>query len=137
MDFKQTENLLKAVREICSPNISIVPLKRRKLLMIIKFPPQDINLDDWSTWFIHPLHWEKIYWVIKKEEDVGRWRFLYCCGNKFVLYAPDLGINVLSGARFKMCYDVYGYEDRCKYVGECADIEQLVSFLTENTPIGF
>lgn len=136
MDFK-AENLLKAVREICSPNISIVPLKRRKQLMIIKYPHEDVDLDDWADLRVRPLHWGEIHPLVKKEDDVGRWRFLYCCGNKFVLYAPDVGANVLSDARLGMCYDVYGYEDRRKYVGECADIEQLVSFLTENTPKGF
>lgn len=129
--------LLKAVREICSPNISIVPIKRCKQLMIIKYPHEDVYLDDWAVLRVHPLHWGKIYPLIEKEEKVGCFRFLYCCGNKFVLYVPDLGINVLGGVRFGVCYDVYGYENRRKYVGECADIEKLVSFLTENTPKGF
>lgn len=132
MDTKQNENLLEVVRNTCPFDVSIIPTKHQKQLMIIKYPPQDIDLDDWAITSVHPLYWDKIYPLIKKEESYLRIRCLHYCGNKFVLYIPDFGLNILDNVNFQICYDSYGHESQHKYVGKCSDINQLISFLTEN-----
>lgn len=133
MITKQIEHLIAEIKKVCSFDIRIVPVKRRKLLLVIKYPSQggEVDLHDWAVSQVHPLHWEKIYPLIKKEGYPIVIRSLYCCDDNFVFYSPDFGFDVFCDADFPICYDSYGYEYRHKYVGNRTDVSQLITFLQE------
>lgn len=134
MDIKQIENLIAAIKKNCPYDVSIVPTKHRKLLLIVNYSSQNINLDNWAVSLVHPLHWNKIYPLIEKEGHPITIRSLYFCDDKFVLYTPDFGPDILSNVDFPIQYESYGYESRHKYVGNCANVKQLITFLKEKAP---
>lgn len=135
MNTNQIENLLEAIKEVCPFDINILSTRRRILLMIIKYPYQeDFELNEWAIVNVCFLHWDKINPLIKKYSLPIR--CLYCYDNNFVLFSPDLGVgrNILYNAEFPVDYNEYGFGEHHNYVGVCLDINQLISFLTQNTP---
>lgn len=129
MESKKIKKLLAEVKNICPLDVSVMPACRGKFLMVIKYPPREVDLHDWAIEEVHSLQWRKIFPLINKAGFAIR--TLYCCDNKFVLYVPMLGINVLYGAEFSIQYECFGYEERSKYVGTCEDIDRLTAFLKE------
>ena len=67
MDTNQIENLLEAIKQVCSLDISILSTRRQIFLMVIKYPYQEnFELNEWAIVNICPLHWKKINPLIKK-----------------------------------------------------------------------
>ncbi len=133
MDTNQIENLLEAIKQVCSLDISILSTRRQIFLMVIKYPYQEnFELNEWAIVNICPLHWDKINPLIKKHSLPIR--CLYCYDNNFVLFSPDLGRDILGNVKIPIDYNSYGFENNHHYVGDCRDINQLISFLTQNTP---
>lgn len=139
MENEQIKKLETAIKDIC-PNeleISIIPTKHQRQLVIIKYPPQVIDETDWAISEVSELHWDKIYPLFKKFGG-NSLRGLYCCGNNFVLYSPDLNLaNPLRKFTDPILYESFGYDERRKFVGNCKDMSCLISFLTQTPRLCF
>ena len=129
MDANKIENLAAEIKKICPLDVTVVSAGRRKFLMVIKYPPREVDLHDWAIEEVHSLQWRKIFPLINKAGLAIR--TLYCCGSRFVLYSPDFGVDIFCRAGFPIQYDCFGYEERYKYVGTCEDVDSLITFLKE------
>ena len=130
----EQEKLLEQLQAICPREctVKILQTKRRGniQLIVICYPQEEITptygLDDWAIDEILPLHLDKIFPLI---EELGyRYRAIYCCGDNFVFYTPHNSVfRKFSGAMNGICYGEHEYQ---KYVGVCADIKELIGYLT-------
>ena len=129
---QQIEELLPEIKNICPAecDVTIVPAKylKSRRLIIIRFPEQDINLDSWAAAQVYPLR-KKVNAVL---EEPKKFREIYCCGNKFVFYSPFI-LHVLKKFQGHLDYKTRSSHGWHQYIGECQNIDELITFLTEET----
>ncbi len=126
------------IKSVCPKDcqVEVLPTKRRgnTKLVVVKYPPETISknfdIDDWAIEGIHPLHHDKIRPL---QNPAGAYRTIYCCGDNFVFYTPFGGVfRKFSG---RLNYEVYGDMEYQKYVGNCADVNKLITYLTTVTDV--
>lgn len=118
------EKVLTAIKEACPRDckVSVCKTARSVNLIIIDYRYTDVDIDEWTIERVYPLNWE----IGRKITNPGDYRLLYCCGNKFVFYSPFEG--VFSGFDDLLNYEVFDNEFQHKYVGECREITNLVTY---------
>lgn len=129
---QQIEELLPTIKSICPAdcNVTIVPSKylKSRRIIIIRFPEQNINLDSWAAAQVYPLR-KKVNAVL---EEPKKFREIYCCGNKFVFYSPFI-LRILQRFQGSLEYKTLSSHGWHQYIGECQNIDELITFLTEET----
>lgn len=86
MEKYQIKIFLTAIKNVCPAEYkaTITPTQYRNTiyLAVIKYPLQEIDLDDWAIMSVYPLHFEKINPLLQEN---GNLRVIYCYANKFVI----------------------------------------------------
>lgn len=133
----EIKNLQSSIQKFCPQGVevSIVPTMRRLYLVVIKYPPQ-VDIDDWALSLVN-FHWNIIIPLFRNSVLNGKLRSLYCCDNEFVFYCPDLSGYVLRKFGAPIVYESYGYGETHKYIGNCKNIDDLISFLTQTLHLIF
>ncbi len=129
--------LLKIIRSVCPKNCIVKSLSTRRKgnpdLVVVKFPANMITrgctVYDWEIEQTHDLHHSKIRPLKLPEGD----RMFYYCGEFFVFYSPYDGF--LKDFGKYTTYKVFGEYEYQRYVGECCDINKLLSYLTDTEDI--
>ena len=108
----------------------------RKLIVVRGFSAGG-DLDYWSIEIVYPI-WHKMLEILERYDGGMRdFRLLFVRGNQFMLHSPDVGFGAVFREFHKpISIDVYGYEDRRHYVGECQKIIDVVEYL-QQTEIWF
>ena len=129
-----------ALKGVCPKDctVEILPTRRRGniRLVVVKYPSETINerfdIDDWAIEKIHLLHHDKVRPLL---QPAGAFRTIYCCGNRFVFYSPQCG--VFSKFDGHLGYEGYGDMEYQKYVGNCTDINEVITYLTTRSDVFF
>ena len=114
------------IKSVCPKDcqVEVLPTKRRETIS------KNFDIDDWAIERIHPLHHDKIRPL---QNPAGAYRTIYCCGDNFVFYTPfGCVFRKFSG---RLNYEVYGDMEYQKYVGNCADVNKLITYLTTVTDV--
>lgn len=103
-----------------------------KYLLVVKGFASGGCIDDWSVGVVYPL-FSDMRKVLEQYKNALRYvRLLFVRDNQFVFYTQNTG---WSGDIFRemsetLHYESYGYEEYQHYVGECLNIDDVLTYLT-------
>jgi hypothetical protein len=80
----------------------------------------------WEKQAVHRLHYGK---VLPLFDDAAKFRFVYCCDHKFVLYVRRFGCFNNSVSRFDYIGIKSGENNDLMYIGECGHSDVLIEHL--------
>ena len=114
--------------------ISALPTQQRggKYLFIVKGFASGGDIDDWSVDVVYPL-FSDMREVLKQNKNALIYgRLLFVRDNQFVFYTPDTcwSGNIFREMKETLHYESYGYEEYRHYIGECLNIDELLTYLT-------
>lgn len=136
MTKKQATNFVDELKKAFPKyDISTRETKQRSKLKLILFQGFTTvqGLDDWALDVINNFWWKKIVKLFDKHKGATQqFRILFIKENQFVLYSnyEYLG-GKLCEARIPISnLDQNGLEENMYWMGECKDINDLLTFLT-------
>lgn len=113
--------------------ISSLTTKQRgdKYLFVIKGFDSAGDIDEWSINIVYPAFADIQKFLDQRENTLKNLRLLFVRGNQFVFYTPDIGQgNVFREMTQALHTECYGLYERQHYIGECLNINDVLSYLT-------